>query len=91
VADPQAACSAPAVKETLRSNTEEAIGRGVFGVPTLAIDDELFWGHDMTDAAIAQLHGDPFFASALLRQAGSLPDGVQRAARVRRATGQDPR
>jgi 2-hydroxychromene-2-carboxylate isomerase len=87
VADPQAACSAPAVKETLRRNTEEAIGRGVFGVPTLEIDDELFWGHDMTDAAIARLRGDPFFASDALRRAASLPDGVQRA---RRATGEDP-
>ena len=32
-------------------NTDEAIARGVFGVPTLAIGDELFWGADATDMA----------------------------------------
>ena len=39
----------PAVKNALRSNTEEAIERGVFGVPTLLVDGELFWGHDAAD------------------------------------------
>ena len=27
--------------------------RGVFGVPTLAVDDELFWGDDRLDEAAA--------------------------------------
>ena len=38
----------PEVKEQLRRNTDEAIARGVFGVPTLAVGDELFWGNDAT-------------------------------------------
>ena len=36
------------MKTTLRTNTEAAIARGVFGVPTLAIGDALFWGADAT-------------------------------------------
>ena len=36
----------PEVKNTLRKNTEEAVTRGVFGVPTFEIDGELFWGAD---------------------------------------------
>ena len=34
------------VKNTLRENTEDAIHRGVFGVPTFEVDGELFWGAD---------------------------------------------
>jgi 2-hydroxychromene-2-carboxylate isomerase len=41
----------PAVKDTLRRNTDEAVARGVFGVPTLMIGDELFWGVDATAMA----------------------------------------
>lgn len=38
--------STAAVKQELRSNTEEAIRDGIFGVPTLRFDGELFWGVD---------------------------------------------
>ncbi len=34
------------VKDRLRRQTEEAIRIGVFGVPTVVADDELFWGFD---------------------------------------------
>lgn len=34
------------IKSRLRQQTEDAIQRGVFGVPTMEIDDELFWGYD---------------------------------------------
>jgi 2-hydroxychromene-2-carboxylate isomerase len=81
VADPEGACAAPAVKAALRRNTDEAIARGVFGVPTLEVDDELFWGYDMTDAAIARLNGDAFFSSDTMQRAATLPDGVQRTQR----------
>ena len=37
------------VKNTLRKNTEEALQRGVFGVPTIEADGELFWGADSID------------------------------------------
>ncbi|HUS25346.1 MAG TPA: 2-hydroxychromene-2-carboxylate isomerase [Candidatus Binatia bacterium] len=34
------------VKLQLRRNTDEALAAGVFGVPTLRVDGELFWGFD---------------------------------------------
>jgi 2-hydroxychromene-2-carboxylate isomerase len=34
------------IKEKLRSNTDQAVQRGVFGVPTFEVDGELFWGAD---------------------------------------------
>jgi 2-hydroxychromene-2-carboxylate isomerase len=39
----------PAVKERLRADTAAAIERGVFGVPTFIVENELFWGHDRLD------------------------------------------
>src|SRR6185436_11551323 len=33
-----------ATKALLRKNTDEAVARGVFGVPTAIVDGELFWG-----------------------------------------------
>ncbi|HTO52619.1 MAG TPA: 2-hydroxychromene-2-carboxylate isomerase [Myxococcota bacterium] len=35
-----------AVKAQLRDATERALGEGVFGVPTMLVDGELFWGFD---------------------------------------------
>ncbi len=45
----------PTVKAALRAATDAAHARGVFGVPTLAIDDELFWGDDRLADAAARL------------------------------------
>ena len=36
----------PEAKDLLRRNTEAAVARGVFGVPTFEADGELFWGAD---------------------------------------------
>jgi 2-hydroxychromene-2-carboxylate isomerase len=43
------------VKERLRAATEEAVARGVVGVPTVAVGDELFWGDDRLEDASAAL------------------------------------
>jgi 2-hydroxychromene-2-carboxylate isomerase len=43
------------VKEALRSATDEAIERGVVGVPTVAVGDLLFWGDDQLEDAAAAL------------------------------------
>lgn len=41
-----AAATGDAPKATLRAATERAIALGVFGVPTMIADGELFWGYD---------------------------------------------
>jgi 2-hydroxychromene-2-carboxylate isomerase len=48
-----AAAESRAVKDALRAATEEAAKRGVLGVPTVAIGDELFWGDDRLEEAAA--------------------------------------
>lgn len=79
--DDPARLGAADIKQALRANTEAALAEGIFGVPSLQLDGELFWGFDMTDAVIARLRGDPIFDAALMRRAMTLPDGVQRLAR----------
>jgi 2-hydroxychromene-2-carboxylate isomerase len=51
----RAATSDPQIKQTLRDATAAAYDRGVFGVPTVAIGDELFWGDDRLEDAAAYL------------------------------------
>jgi 2-hydroxychromene-2-carboxylate isomerase len=41
-----AAAGTTEVKAELRSQTDDAIARGVFGVPTMEANGELFWGYD---------------------------------------------
>ncbi len=49
-----AASGGPDLKQALRAATEAAHELGVFGVPTIAVGDELFWGEDrLADVAAA--------------------------------------
>jgi 2-hydroxychromene-2-carboxylate isomerase len=43
------------VKDKLRAATDEALARGVGGIPTVAVGDELFWGDDKLEDAVAAL------------------------------------
>jgi 2-hydroxychromene-2-carboxylate isomerase len=36
----------PALKAQLMSNTEKAVARGVFGIPTFFVGEEMFFGKD---------------------------------------------
>ncbi|MFZ9405941.1 MAG: 2-hydroxychromene-2-carboxylate isomerase [Burkholderiaceae bacterium] len=76
---------APEIKQALRRNTQAAIDEGLFGVPSLQLDAEVYWGFDMTDAVIARLEGHPVFDSELMHRAATLPDGVRRLARDSRS------
>ena len=48
-----AAADSPETKDALKRQTEEAAARGLFGAPSFTIGDELFWGNDRLEAAIA--------------------------------------
>ena len=67
-----------AVKQALRQNTEEALQAGVFGVPTLAIGDLLFWGNDAHAFALEALRDPALLDDAEMRRVASLPVGVRR-------------
>lgn len=49
--------ASPGVKQALAAATDAAIAAGIFGVPTFALDGELFWGGDRIDTLLWHLDG----------------------------------
>ena len=74
---PQRDVAGDQVKSELKANADEAIARGVFGVPTYAVDDKLFWGFDALAMLRAYLEGDAWFTRGDWDAASALP-GQQR-------------
>jgi 2-hydroxychromene-2-carboxylate isomerase len=70
----------PEAKAGLRKNGEDAIARGAFGVPTLVIGEELFWGFDATEMALDYLAKKPVFVDAEMRRVSDMPYGAVRGA-----------
>lgn len=66
------------VKARLRQATDEAVAAGLFGVPTVVVDGELFWGLDGLPLLAAWLRGDPWFREGGWEQAARLPVGQAR-------------
>ena len=83
--DAQARIASAEVKDALRRNTDEAIARGVFGVPTLAIGDELFWGADATAMAADYIAEGCRYADPEMARVANLPIGAEREAAKRGA------
>ena len=50
-----AATQDPAIKSKLAENTDHAVARGVFGIPTFFVGDEMFFGKDRLDQVEAAL------------------------------------
>jgi 2-hydroxychromene-2-carboxylate isomerase len=67
-------------KERLRRNTDDALARGAFGVPTLFVDGEMFFGFDSFPAIEAFVRGeDPAAKSPhLVEQWARLPASASR-------------
>jgi 2-hydroxychromene-2-carboxylate isomerase len=76
--DAQLRIESPEVKAALRRNTDEAIAKGVFGVPTLAIGDELFWGADATAMAADYVAAGCRYADPEMARVADLPIGAER-------------
>ena len=72
------------VKTALRQETDAAIVRGVFGVPTIAVGSELFWGVDATDMALEYMRNDARFDDPEYGRVAALPAAATRAAAGRK-------
>ena len=79
IADVAGAIADPAVKDALRANTDAALAAGVFGVPTLAIGEDLFWGNDSHELMLAVLDDPGLLREGPLAGVSVLPVGVERA------------
>jgi 2-hydroxychromene-2-carboxylate isomerase len=66
-----------AVKALLKAHTDEAMARGVFGVPTFEVDGKLFWGFDALPMLQAYLAGEPWFDTHW-EAAASVAQGIKR-------------
>jgi 2-hydroxychromene-2-carboxylate isomerase len=49
----------PEVKERLKTVTQEAVARGVFGAPTCFVGAEMYWGQDRLDFVKEALEAQP--------------------------------
>ena len=76
--DAETRIATPEVKAELRRNTDEAIARGVFGVPTLAIGDAMFWGADATPMAADYVAAGCRFDDPEYARVAELPVGAER-------------
>ena len=77
VDDPATAIARDEVKRELLANGEEAVALGVFGVPSLRVRDELFWGNDATELALAYAN-DAATLDAEMRRVDAIPEAIQR-------------
>jgi 2-hydroxychromene-2-carboxylate isomerase len=73
--DPQSA----EVKQLLQQQTQQAIDAGLFGVPSMLVDGQVFWGQDALPMLRAYLQGDAWFETPQWRDAGKVPVGIRRA------------
>lgn len=48
-----AKAESPEYRDRLRAATEDAMARGIFGAPSFIVGDELFWGSDRLEQAVA--------------------------------------
>jgi 2-hydroxychromene-2-carboxylate isomerase len=66
------------VKQLLQQQTQQAIDLGLFGVPSMVVNGQVFWGQDALPMLRAYLQGDAWFESADWLDAGKLPVGIRR-------------
>jgi len=75
--------NAAETKAKLRANTEAAVAAKLFGVPTLQIGDELFWGADALPMARAWLDDPAMFESGEMLRVATMGASAARTAAAR--------
>ena len=66
------------VKQVLRENTNRAIDLGLFGVPTMLVDGEVFWGVDYFDFLLDYLDDPDLLDDDEMQRVSNLPAAIQR-------------
>ncbi|RZU02114.1 2-hydroxychromene-2-carboxylate isomerase [Rivibacter subsaxonicus] len=77
--------AAEPVKAALRAAGDDAVARGIFGVPTLELppragesEARLFWGLDSLEMVAGALRGDPWFDGPAWAEGGRARPGIER-------------
>jgi 2-hydroxychromene-2-carboxylate isomerase len=66
------------VKAELKANTDSAIAAHIFGVPSLQVEQDVFWGADALPMLRQRLMDDPWFSQPNWLNASGLPLGTTR-------------
>ncbi len=66
------------VKALLKTHTDSAIEKDVFGVPTFEVDGKLFFGLDSLPMLAAYLRGDPMMSDSVWNDVKRIPIGTGR-------------
>ena len=66
-------------KDRLRKQTDDAIAAGIFGVPTMMVDGEMFWGLDSFGHLERQLRGEGLDVRAKAREWGRVAPSATRS------------
>jgi 2-hydroxychromene-2-carboxylate isomerase len=64
------------VRDQLRAHTDDAIAQGVFGVPSYAVDGQVFWGLDALPMLRSCVAGDAWFSGPQWDAAAQLQSGI---------------
>jgi 2-hydroxychromene-2-carboxylate isomerase len=78
IADLDRLIEASDAKAKLRRETDAAVAAGVFGVPTLVLGTQSFWGADAMPMARAYLADPHLFEDEEMRRLDALPKGTER-------------
>lgn len=78
ITDLAAAIADPAVKATLRANYEAAVADGLFGVPSIVCNGQVFWGEDATPLFEAYLADRSLFDEPEMQRLSTLPATASR-------------
>ena len=81
--EPQDMLDAPAAKQALQDSTDGAVAKGVYGVPTFAVDDgkggwQLFWGFDAGDWMLDWIDNPDMFERPEMQAADDCQVGAVR-------------
>lgn len=78
IEDVRSALADEGIKLKLRANTDLAISKGVFGVPTFLFGETLFWGQDSLEMMHAYLGNLDLFDTSEMQRVSNLPVGTAR-------------
>ena len=76
--DPELLISNTGAKNILRRNTDNAIAAGIYGVPTILINDERFWGLDQSQMMLDYLEHPHLMEAPEMKRLTDLPQGAIR-------------
>ncbi len=78
ISEPNEVINNENIKKKLKKNTKLAIKKGIFGVPSFVINEEIFWGCDSTGMLLNYLEDSDLFKTSEMIRISTMPMGKKR-------------